>query len=146
MAGVGVWWWSYSFDFPVEDFAFRLWRDVEPGGRWLKLHRPAKAGFKLADWTIHYHDGRAIIHPNDSRKFSVVADDITGPEPVGVGFTGQPDDAEKFRLVFVVGDSLDVSHKLLGVEIAISSETGKIRPSDYHMINHFNFKKLAGAN
>jgi hypothetical protein len=65
----------------------------------------------LADWPIHYHDCRAVIHPNDSGKFAVVTDDIAGPEPVGMGFTGQPDDAEKLRLVFVAGDSLGVSHK-----------------------------------
>ena len=114
MAGVGVWWRSYSFDFPVEDFAFRLWRDVKPSGRWLKLHRSTKTSFKLADWPIHNHDCRAVIHPNDSSKFAVVTDDITGPEPVGMGFTGQPDDAKKFRLVFVVGDSLGVAHNIIG--------------------------------
>ena len=113
MAGVGAWWWSYSFDFPVEDFAFRLRRDIEPGGRWLKLHRPAKTSFKLADWPIHNDHGVAVIHPNDSGKFAVVTDDITGPEPVGMGFTGQPNDAKEFRLIFVVKDSFCVSHKIL---------------------------------
>jgi hypothetical protein len=112
----------------------------------LKFHRPAKTSFKLADWPAHNYNGGAIIHPNDSRKFAVVTDDITGPEPVGMGFTGQPDDAKKLRLVFVVGDSLGVSHKLLGVEIAKTAKARKTRPADYHMVNHFNLQKLASAD
>ena len=111
MAGVGVWWWSYSFAFAVEDFAFRLWRDVEPGGRWLKLHRPAKTRFKLADWPIHNDHGVAVIHSNNSGKFAVVTDDITGPEPMWMGLTGQPDDAEKLGLGLVVANFSGAFHK-----------------------------------
>jgi hypothetical protein len=63
-----------------------------------------------------------------------------------MGFTGQPDDAEKLRLIPVVGDSLGVSHKLLGVEITTGPETRKIWPADYDMIQDFDFQKLAGAD
>jgi hypothetical protein len=126
--------------------AFRLRRNAEQGGRWLERHWPAKSGFKFADWAAHNYNGGAIIHSNDSRKFAVVTNDIAGPEPVWMGFTGQPNDADKLGLVRVKGKAFGVSHKLLGVEITKTAKARKTRPADYHMIYHFNLQKLAGAN
>ena len=63
-----------------------------------------------------------------------------------MGFGSQPDNAEKLGLVLVAGDSLGVSHKLLGVEITTGPETRKIWPADYDVIQDFNFKELAGTD
>jgi hypothetical protein len=76
-------------------------RDSEYGGRRLETDWLVESGFELPEFPVHNDDRRAIIHPDNTAKPVIEADDIACTEPEWM-LVRHPDNGEKLGLRRVV--------------------------------------------
>jgi hypothetical protein len=84
-------------------------RDSEHGGRRLESNGLVKAGFELPKFPVHNDDRGAIIHPDNTAKPVIEADDIACTEPEWM-LVRHPDNGEKLGLIRVFERTIIAFH------------------------------------